>query len=39
MVGIAARRADRLEALKTEIEQKGGQALVLEMDVADPGVR
>ena len=36
MVGIAARRADRLEALKTEIEQKGGQALVLEMDVADP---
>jgi NADP-dependent 3-hydroxy acid dehydrogenase YdfG len=34
-VGIAARRADRLEALKAEIENKGGQALVLEMDVAD----
>ncbi|MBI6854929.1 SDR family oxidoreductase [Pseudomonas lijiangensis] len=35
MVGIAARRADRLEALKAEIEQSGGQALVLEMDVAN----
>ncbi|MFA1028636.1 Short-chain alcohol dehydrogenase [Pseudomonas syringae pv. helianthi] len=34
-VGIAARRADRLEALKADIERLGGQALVLEMDVAD----
>ncbi|CAM5322292.1 SDR family oxidoreductase [Streptomyces aurantiogriseus] len=34
-VGIAARRADRLQALKSQIEEKGGQALVLEMDVAD----
>ncbi|MHA6890194.1 SDR family oxidoreductase [Ralstonia pseudosolanacearum] len=34
-VGIAARRADRLEALKAEIERKGGQARILEMDVAD----
>ncbi|MFD3505109.1 SDR family oxidoreductase, partial [Streptomyces sp. NPDC058678] len=34
-VGIAARRADRLQALKSQIEEKGGQALALEMDVAD----
>ncbi|GFM82614.1 oxidoreductase [Pseudomonas cichorii] len=34
-VGIAARRTDRLEVLKAEIEQLGGQALVLEMDVVD----
>ena len=34
-VAIAARRTDRLIALKTEIEQNGGQALVLEMDVAN----
>lgn len=34
-VGIAARRTDRLEALKAEIEQAGGQALVLEMNVAN----
>lgn len=34
-VGIAARRADRLQVLKAEIEQQGGQALALEMDVAD----
>jgi NADP-dependent 3-hydroxy acid dehydrogenase YdfG len=34
-IGIAARRAERLHALKAEIEQLGGQALVLEMDVAD----
>ncbi|ROM87489.1 MULTISPECIES: SDR family oxidoreductase [Pseudomonas] len=34
-VGLAARRADRLHALHAEIEQQGGQALVLEMDVAD----
>jgi len=33
--GIAARRVDRLDALKVEIEQQGGQALVLQMDVAD----
>ncbi len=35
-VGIAARRADRLEALRTEILEKGGEALALEMDVTDP---
>ncbi|WP_176083174.1 SDR family oxidoreductase [Martelella sp. HB161492] len=34
-VGIAARRVDRLEALRTEITGDGGSALVLEMDVAD----
>ncbi|XHR29045.1 MAG: SDR family oxidoreductase [Chthoniobacteraceae bacterium] len=35
-VGIAARRKDRLETLKQEIEAAGGQALALEMDVTDP---
>jgi NADP-dependent 3-hydroxy acid dehydrogenase YdfG len=35
-VGLAARRTDRLEALKAEITKKGGEALVLEMDVVDP---
>lgn len=34
-VGLAARRADRLEALKEEIVHRGGEALVLEMDVVD----
>ncbi|WP_288200253.1 SDR family oxidoreductase [uncultured Pleomorphomonas sp.] len=34
-VAIAARRIDRLEALKTEIVEKGGEALALEMDVTD----
>lgn len=34
-VGIAARRADRLEGLKGDIVAEGGEALVLEMDVAD----
>jgi NADP-dependent 3-hydroxy acid dehydrogenase YdfG len=34
-VGIAARRTDRLEALKADITDKGGDALVLEMDVVD----
>ncbi|XHH29989.1 SDR family NAD(P)-dependent oxidoreductase [Xanthomonas euroxanthea] len=33
-VGLAARRIDRLQALKADIEQAGGQAVVLEMDVA-----
>lgn len=36
-VGIAARRVDRLEALKADITAQGGEALVLEMDVADAG--
>lgn len=35
-VGIAARRVDRLDALKAEIADKGGDALVIEMDVVDP---
>ena len=35
-VGIAARRTHRLEALKADITEKGGDALVLEMDVVDP---
>jgi NADP-dependent 3-hydroxy acid dehydrogenase YdfG len=35
-VGIAARRLDRLEALKDEIAAKGGEALPIEMDVVDP---
>jgi NADP-dependent 3-hydroxy acid dehydrogenase YdfG len=35
-VGIAARRADRLHALRAEIVEKGGDAVVLEMDVTDP---
>jgi NADP-dependent 3-hydroxy acid dehydrogenase YdfG len=34
-VGVAARRADRLESLKADIEAAGGTALVLEMDVAN----
>lgn len=34
-VGLAARRADRLEALKTQIEANGGKALALAMDVVD----
>ena len=34
-VGLAARRTDRLQHLKTEIEQSGGQALVLEMDITN----
>lgn len=35
-LGIAARRTDRLEELKAEITEKGGEALVIEMDVVDP---
>ncbi|YCI06852.1 SDR family oxidoreductase (plasmid) [Ensifer sp. D2-11] len=35
-VGIAARRADKLQELKEEIEAKGGEAIVLEMDVVEP---
>lgn len=34
-VGIAARRTDKLEVLKKQIEAKGGEALVIEMDVVD----
>ncbi|SFQ77544.1 NADP-dependent 3-hydroxy acid dehydrogenase YdfG [Flavobacterium akiainvivens] len=34
-VAIAARRADRLKALKTLIEKEGGHALALQMDVTD----
>ncbi|MGO8022926.1 SDR family oxidoreductase [Rhizobium leguminosarum] len=35
-VGIAARRTDKLADLKNEIVSKGGEALVIEMDVVDP---
>lgn len=35
-VGIAARRVDRLQTLKSAIERNGGEALPLEMDVVDP---
>ncbi|PPC75359.1 oxidoreductase [Pokkaliibacter plantistimulans] len=34
-VGLAARRVDRLVALQAEIVSKGGEAIVLEMDVSD----
>nr|WP_234896364.1 SDR family oxidoreductase [Sinorhizobium meliloti] len=34
-VGIAARRTEKLEDLKKQIEAKGGGALVIEMDVVD----
>ena len=35
-VAVVARRKDRLEQLATEIEDKGGRALVVEADVTDP---
>jgi len=35
IVGIAARRADRLDTLKTEIEAAGGRAVKIVMDVTD----
>jgi 3-oxoacyl-[acyl-carrier protein] reductase len=35
VVVLAARRADRLKALKDEIEGKGGKALAIEADVTD----
>jgi NADP-dependent 3-hydroxy acid dehydrogenase YdfG len=35
-VGIAARRTDKLESLRSEIVSKGGEAFVIEMDVVDP---
>ncbi|HEX5212083.1 MAG TPA: SDR family NAD(P)-dependent oxidoreductase [Pseudolabrys sp.] len=34
-VALVARRADRLEALKSEIEGKGGKAIAIEADVTD----
>jgi len=34
-VGIAARRVERLEEIKSRIEAAGGEALVIGMDVAD----
>ncbi|MBW9055480.1 SDR family oxidoreductase [Rhizobium mesosinicum] len=34
-VGLAARRADRLEELVSRIEKAGGQGIALEMDVVD----
>ena len=36
-VGLAARRAERLEGLKEEISQSGGEALALPTDVTDYG--
>lgn len=36
-VGLAARRAERLEALAGEISAAGGQAIALGMDVTEPG--
>ncbi|MDW3563480.1 oxidoreductase [Enterobacter cloacae] len=35
VVGLAARRMDRLQALVTEIKAAGGESLALEMDVTD----
>jgi NADP-dependent 3-hydroxy acid dehydrogenase YdfG len=35
-VGIAARRAEKLESIKSEISAAGGEALVIRMDVVDP---
>ena len=35
MVALCARRADKLEALKAEIEGAGGKAAVFEVDVSD----
>jgi NAD(P)-dependent dehydrogenase (short-subunit alcohol dehydrogenase family) len=34
-IALVARRADRLKALKDEIEQKGGKAIAIEADVTD----
>lgn len=34
-VGLAARRIEKLQKLKEQIEEKGGEAMVLEMDVAN----
>lgn len=34
-VGLAARRTEKLEDLKKQIEAKGGEALVIEIDVVD----
>lgn len=34
-VAIAARRTERLNALRADIERQGGQALVLTLDVTD----
>lgn len=34
---LAARRIDRLEALRSEIEAAGGSAVAVAMDVTDPG--
>lgn len=36
VVGLMARRADRLEGLMSEIEAAGGRALALPTDLADP---
>lgn len=35
-VGLAARRTEKLESIKSEIAANGGEALVIEMDVVDP---
>ncbi len=35
-IGLIARDKDRLEATKREVEEAGGRALPLSVDVADP---
>src|SRR5262245_3985723 len=35
-IGLVARGRDGLEAARAEVEERGGQALVLPLDVADP---
>jgi len=35
-IGLIARGRERLEAAKTEVEEKGGRALVFPLDISDP---
>jgi short-subunit dehydrogenase len=36
-LGLVARGRDRLEAAKREVEERGGRAVILAADIADPG--
>ncbi|ALL05453.1 hypothetical protein AQ505_08080 [Pedobacter sp. PACM 27299] len=36
-LGLAARRTDKLQDVLTEIEEQGGEAYIIKMDVADKG--